>query len=187
MNPVAEMRSAIQAAIAEAQECDGKLRITFKREKTGDLMYLLGMISSGIITLNPGDHAVVMAVSQSRDWEFDDNRTMNVTMTPSFREEFFVGRLARALEKIEVVRSPQGKKPKSNVVRCQTCQLQMRPKVEAGGCNCNIERRINDLLAFDYVPVKTQKKGALRKMKSPEGKTIREEFFGAEVDKLLLG
>lgn len=95
----------ITDAVQEAKNGSHKVRITFEKsaEKT-DVYYLLGMKRNGIIAFqNPMDEAVMMAVAQSGDWEHDDNRTLTLTLTETFDAEWFIGRMRRCLENIEVV------------------------------------------------------------------------------------
>lgn len=81
-----------------------KIRLTFKREAIGDVPYLLGMERGGIVSITASDKMVLMAVISSRNWDRDANRTVLVTLTETFDQEWFTGRMnARAIEKIEAV------------------------------------------------------------------------------------
>ena len=94
----------IGEVVKTAESGSRKVRITFKKsaEKT-DVYYLLGMKRNGIIAFqNPMDEAVMMAVAQSGDWEFDDNRTLTLTLTETFDADWFIGRMRRCLENIEI-------------------------------------------------------------------------------------
>lgn len=90
-------------AIQQAQQGSGKVEVIFKREAIGDLNYLFGMVRNGIIELDPGDEMALMAVAQTGDWEGDHNRTVTITLTNKFDEEWFVGRMRRAVESISAV------------------------------------------------------------------------------------
>ncbi|NQT50149.1 hypothetical protein HQ571_05630 [Candidatus Kuenenbacteria bacterium] len=97
------MRQKIIDTVREALAGSRKVKITFKMTATGDINYLLGMSEAGIIILNPSDEMVMMAVSRSGDWDGDANRSLEVTLSYKFDEDWFVGRMYRALEKIEGV------------------------------------------------------------------------------------
>ena len=97
------MRAQIKEAVKTACTGARKVRITFKRSATGDINYLLGMKRAGIVEFAHGDEVVLMAVEMSGDWEHDENRVLVVTLTDTFDDEWFVGRMWRALDAIEVV------------------------------------------------------------------------------------
>lgn len=97
------MRTKITQAVQEAQKGSRKVKIIFKRDAIGDINYLLGMCRDGIISLNDSDSHVLWTILRERNWDVDSNRTVIVTLTAKFEEEWFVGRLWRALEKIEAV------------------------------------------------------------------------------------
>jgi len=97
------MKTQITQAVRTALGGSRKVKITFKREATIEVNYLLVMARSGIIQLNNGDEMTFMAVSQSKDWGGDRNRTTTLTLTDQFDENWFVGRMDHALEKIEAV------------------------------------------------------------------------------------
>jgi len=177
------MTSVIQEALQGSRE----VLITFKRDAIGEISYFIGMVQEGIVEpKHPMDFITLMAVSQSGDWSHDSNRTLDIILTSSFEEEWFVSRMERALESIEVISSTSSQKTKrSSVVLCQSCNGQMRPVIQEGCCTCNIQEYMDDLVTFDYTPVQTQRTGSLRKMKSPDGKTVREDAFGVEIDRLL--
>lgn len=92
----------ITQIIKDAQAGSRKVRCTFKQDACSDTSYLLGMDRSGIISLETGDRLVMMAVMQSGNWEHDENRTLEVTLTDDFDADWFVSRMRRALDKIEV-------------------------------------------------------------------------------------
>lgn len=97
------MQEQIRQAVWKALEGTHKVKITFKREAIGDIYFLLAMVSSGIVSLDNNDKTAMMSVLQSRSWNGDRNRTVLVTLTEKFNQEWFTGRLFRALEKIELV------------------------------------------------------------------------------------
>jgi hypothetical protein len=92
----------INQVVKDAQAGSRKVRVTFKPDATSDLNYLLGMDRSGIITLKGGDRLTMMAVMQSGRWEHDENRTLEVAFTDDFDADWFIGRMRRALDQIEV-------------------------------------------------------------------------------------
>lgn len=94
---------AFAEAILQAQQGSSKVKVTFKREATGDLNYLFGMVRNGVVELDPSDEMVLMAVAQTGDWGGDHNRTVIITLTDQFDEEWFVGRMQRAVESISAV------------------------------------------------------------------------------------
>ena len=93
----------ISQVVKDAQSGSRKVRITFKPDAYSDINYLLGMDRSGIITMKAGDRMTLMAVMGSGNWEHDENRTLEVTFTDEFDGEWFISRMRRALDKIEVV------------------------------------------------------------------------------------
>lgn len=94
----------ITDTVQEALNGSRKVRITFKPSaEKADVTYLLGMKRNGIIAFqNPMDEAVMMAVAQSGDWEHDDNLTLTITLTETFDADWFIGRMRRCLENIEI-------------------------------------------------------------------------------------
>ena len=97
------MRTQIKDAIQKALQGSRQVKITFKREAINEVNYLLGLANSGIISLNSADAQLLKIIVHTRSWSVDSNRTLTVTLTPKFDEEWFVQRLWRALEKIEAV------------------------------------------------------------------------------------
>lgn len=98
------MRTQITQAVLTALGGSREVKITFKREATvAQVAFLLGMASAGIIQLNEQDEALLECVVLSKDWGGDRNRTTTLTLTDKFDKDWFVGRMERALEKIEVV------------------------------------------------------------------------------------
>jgi len=93
----------ISEVVKAAESGSRKVNITFKQDAQSDINYLLGMDRSKIITMKAGDRLTLMAVTQSGSWERDENRTLEVTFTEEFDSDWFIGRMRRALEKIEVV------------------------------------------------------------------------------------
>ena len=92
----------ITQVVKAAQDGSRKVRVTFKQDAYGDISYLLGMDRSRIITMKAGDRMTLMAVMGSGSWERDENRTLEVTFTDEFDAEWFISRMRRALDKIEV-------------------------------------------------------------------------------------
>ena len=100
------MKTQITQAVQVALGGSRKVKITFRREAKTEVAYLLGMERSGIIKLdgnNGNDKMNLMCVPASGDWGHDSVRTTTLTLTDQFDESWFVDRLERALEKIEVV------------------------------------------------------------------------------------
>lgn len=97
-------RAEITQAVRTAFDGSRKVRITFMQEAVIEVSYLLGMARSGIVQLNNGAEMTLMAVSQSKDWGDDQNRTTTLILTDRFDENWFVERMYDALEKIEAVR-----------------------------------------------------------------------------------
>lgn len=81
-----------------------KLRLTFQKDATEDVMYLVGMVGR-ILKVERMTHLVLLAIVQSQRWDRDSNRVVVVELLPEFwnQIEWFEGRLLRALEKIEIV------------------------------------------------------------------------------------
>jgi hypothetical protein len=94
----------LKQAIQEALKGSRKVEITFRRDALSEVPFLLGMKNSGIISLNMGDEHVLANALRTLDWGVDSNRTLTVTLTGKFDEDWFVGRMRRALEKIEAVK-----------------------------------------------------------------------------------
>ena len=65
---------------------------------------MLGMDRNGIISLKTGDRMTMMAVMGSGNWEHDENRTLEVTLTDDFDADWFISRMRRALDRIEVAK-----------------------------------------------------------------------------------
>ena len=82
-----------------------RLRFTYKREETGVLSYLVGLINSGIITADNPDavKSLCIAINASGDWERDENRTFEVLTTDQFDVDWFVQRVGREVESFEVL------------------------------------------------------------------------------------
>lgn len=97
------MRTKIAQAIQIVLQGSRKVKITFKRDAISDVSYLLGMKSGCVIELVEMDAKVLEVAVQTRNWGLDSNRIVVVTLTNKFDEKWFVQRLWRALEKIEVV------------------------------------------------------------------------------------
>lgn len=97
------MHTRIRQAVQEALKRSRKVKITFKREALNEVPFLLGMKNSGTISLNMGDEHVLALALRTLEWGVDSNRTLTVTLTGNFDEDWFVNRMRRALEKIEVV------------------------------------------------------------------------------------
>jgi len=96
------MREQIAQAIQAALQGSRKVRIIFKRGATSDVKHLIAMARAGILSLGK-DLMNLEAVAVSGEWESGRNRTTVVTLTDTFDQEWFVGRMERALEKIKVV------------------------------------------------------------------------------------
>ena len=80
------------------------LRLTYKEDCTFDPFYLVGMAGAEAIQfVNPMDRATIMAVQRSKNWGHSSNRTIEVVTTETFDLEWFVDRVARPLESLEVV------------------------------------------------------------------------------------
>lgn len=104
MDMNALMNDKITKAVEKALAGSRKVKITFKREAAGEVSYLLGMLNSGIVSLNNSDDQMtLLAVNQSRNWHSDRDRTVALTLTEKFDQEWFTSRMYRALEKIEFV------------------------------------------------------------------------------------
>lgn len=98
------MRTKITQAVQTTLTGSRKVRITFKRDAIGDITHLLAMNKNHVVALDQMDALVLQTVVQTRKWDVDSNRTVVVTLTDKFDEEWFVGRLWRALDKIEVIK-----------------------------------------------------------------------------------
>ena len=95
-----EIRQALQIALAGSR----KIKIVFKKEAIGgEVAYLLGMMNAGIINLDIRDAMNLSVTNASRKWVPDNNRAVVVMLTDQFDENWFVERMYRALEKIEIL------------------------------------------------------------------------------------
>lgn len=84
--------------------CNGlRVKITFDKDCAFDVNYLIGMVEGGIVKVSQSDYAILLAVSASKDWGSERNRTVELELTDKFNEDWFVDRLARPLDKIEIV------------------------------------------------------------------------------------
>jgi hypothetical protein len=97
------MREKIQQAVQTALTGSRKVKITFKRDATDSVGYLLGMGRSGLFKFMNNAEGNLMAVAQSRNWGSDQNRSVTLELTPSFDLDWFSGRLDRALENIVAI------------------------------------------------------------------------------------
>ncbi len=79
-----------------------KVTIRFKPEATDDVVYVLAMRRASVLELKPGDVMLLEAVRMTDDWDHDSNRTMTLTAGPRWNSDFFVGRMRRAIESLEV-------------------------------------------------------------------------------------
>jgi hypothetical protein len=61
------------------------------------------MRRQGIITIDDTSEMQLMTDADSGKWENDSDRTVTVTLTKKFNHNQFVGRMYKALEKIEVI------------------------------------------------------------------------------------
>lgn len=97
-------REKMRQTLREALGGSRKIRITFKKEAIPEIPYLLGMLKSGIIKIDTMDEITLRAVINSKKWDGDANRTLTATLTDQFDEDWFVGRMERALESISVAK-----------------------------------------------------------------------------------
>jgi len=96
------MREKIQQVVQTALAGSRKVKVTFKRDATDSVGYLLGMARSGLFKFQNGAEMNLMGVVASRTWCGDHNRTVTLQLTDQFDLDWFSGRLDRALENIEV-------------------------------------------------------------------------------------
>ena len=97
------MREQILKAVQEALAGSLEVRITFKETGKAGVVYLMGMVRNGIVSLSDRDLLTLSAVAQTIDWDNAGDRTVIVTLTEKFDRDWFVGRMYRELEKIEIV------------------------------------------------------------------------------------
>lgn len=83
-----------------------KLSFTYKREEPRVVLYLMGMLEAGILTTDkPGlMKMLIYAISESRSWDHDRNRTFEVRTTDSFDIDWFVDRVGSEVESFEVLK-----------------------------------------------------------------------------------
>lgn len=86
----------------EGVQMGDELIVRFKPEATADCVYILAMNAAGVLKLNTGDLMFYEAVRETGDWDGDHNRTQTLVLGPRWNYEFFVGRMRRALESLEV-------------------------------------------------------------------------------------
>lgn len=100
------MQDQIVKALEEALKGKKQVKVTFKKEAIPDLQYLSGMIGGGYVSLSADDQKILGIVRFTNDWGRDHNRTMVITLTDHFDQDFFVGRMSRrnVLEKIEAIK-----------------------------------------------------------------------------------
>jgi len=97
------MHKEILQKIRHALNSSRKVEITLKRESIRQVLPLLILSHSGYISIGSGDAAVLMAVFDLSDWEGDENRITTLALTDKFSESLFIGKIGRAIEKIQVV------------------------------------------------------------------------------------
>lgn len=78
------------------------LTIRFRRESVGDVRYLLGMHRGGMIMIDRRDEAAVKAVVITGEWDNDVNRTVRLRTTEQFNTDWFVSRLIRRVEYVQI-------------------------------------------------------------------------------------
>ena len=82
--------------------------ITFKwgidRSVVHGIFYLLGMVEVGSLLLSEKEQTSLRIAIRSRNWsQAGGNRSMVITLTNKFDQDWFVKRMHQALEKIEVM------------------------------------------------------------------------------------
>lgn len=83
-----------------------RVRLTFKQEAARDITFIMRMERDGVLVLSDNDREFLTAVSKTGDWEGDQNRTVEVTLTDriTFKLDWFCGRaMTNVLENIEAV------------------------------------------------------------------------------------
>lgn len=98
------MKQKILQEIQKALLGSRRVKVTFRRDAAYDVKDLLGLADCGTISLQETKkNELIAAATCSRKWKEHNNRTTVVMFTEHFREKWFVDRMHRALEKIEVV------------------------------------------------------------------------------------
>lgn len=108
VNMTDKIREAVKAARANGSN---RIKITFGKDNTDDVYYLIGMANHGIVKISDMDRLTLMAVHASQCWEQDRNRTLFVGIGEKYEDEWFVGRMARALVAVEAVAPSDQKVP----------------------------------------------------------------------------
>ena len=82
-----------------------KLKLSFKPENdvSAEIYYLLGMARAGAVDISHSDKLFLLAVAESKNWGASNDRSVVVTTTLTFDIEWFVDRMARPLEKLEIL------------------------------------------------------------------------------------
>lgn len=94
----------IAAEIKKALEAR-RLSITFELEAVPIINHLLVMQDIGMIELEYETRETLQRIVLSGDWESDQNRTVIVVLTETFKENenWFIKYMAKALERAEAV------------------------------------------------------------------------------------
>jgi hypothetical protein len=79
------------------------LKLRFHERAADDLIYAQAMDRAGVIKIDDKDMTLVMAIAATGDFDGDKNRNLTVTVGERWSYDFFVGRMRRALESIEVI------------------------------------------------------------------------------------
>ncbi|MDP2692418.1 MAG: hypothetical protein Q8O88_02115 [bacterium] len=97
------MQTQISETIKGALDWTRTIDFTWKKGAIEDIKQLLIMVNSGQVSVSNGDKAVLIAVAMLGDWEDELNRTTTVILTDKFNTDSFIGRMGRAIEKVEIV------------------------------------------------------------------------------------
>lgn len=89
-----DLRTAMNLAVAQGKD----VSLTFKTSAIAEVSYLIAMNNAAGVVLNNGDLLTLMAVNASGDWDGDHNRTVTITPSKDYNENWFLGRMGRALE-----------------------------------------------------------------------------------------
>jgi hypothetical protein len=98
-----DMSEKMDEVLAQAEKGKRRILFTFYPTSFTEILYLLGMNRGKAVKLKPADTTTLYAVYESRNWEFDRNRMVDIELTGAFNRKQFVDRMTRACESIVVV------------------------------------------------------------------------------------
>jgi hypothetical protein len=100
-----DIKTKIAVEVGKATNGSGVLRVTFKKfDGIEAVVYFLAMKSVGAIKMSDATTAILDAVMREQEWACKENCTVVFSLGEEFKLDFFIARMAKAIEKIEAVK-----------------------------------------------------------------------------------